>query len=286
MTGKSYRFQARDKVLDLGNRTRIIGVVNVTPDSFSDGGQFLDRSRAVEQCLKLAEAGADILDLGGESTRPGAQPLPEQEERERILPLLQEVRARIPGPISIDTYKSSLAHEALLEGADIINDVSAFRLDPNMPAVVGRWEAGVILMHMRGTPRNMQQLPPSPNILSEIQGDLKTALESASEHGIPHDRIMLDPGIGFGKTFEDNLKILNQLSFFKSFQLPILVGTSRKSFLGKILDLPVDQRRMGTAASVVVAIMRGAQVVRVHDVEDILQVVKVTDAVLAEGIVE
>ncbi len=286
MARETYQFHARDRVLDLGNRTRIIGVVNITPDSFSDGGRFLDRSRAVEQCLKLAEAGADILDLGGESTRPGAQPVPGHEEQERILPVLREVRAHIPGPISIDTYKSSVAHEALLEGADIINDVSAFRLDPQMPSVVSRWEAGVILMHMRGTPRNMQQLPPSQNILAEIQEDLKTALESASEHGIPHDRIMLDPGIGFGKTFEDNLKILNQLSFFNSFQLPILVGTSRKSFLAKILDLPAGQRLMGTAASVVVAIMRGAHAVRVHNVEEILQVVQVTDAVLAEGILE
>ena len=286
MARKSYRFHARDKVLELGARTQIMGVVNITPDSFSNGGQFFDRSHAVDQCLKLVEAGADILDLGGESTRPGAQPLGSQEEWERILPVLQEVRTRVCCPISIDTYKSSIAHEALLEGSDIINDVSAFRLDPQMPRVVSRWGAGVILMNMRGTPQNMQQLAPSPDILTEIQGDLKRALKTASEHGIRHDKIMLDPGIGFGKTFEDNLRILDQLSFLNSLQLPILVGTSRKSFLGKILDLPVQQRLMGTAASVAVAIMRGAHVVRVHDVEDILQVVRVTDALLAERIVE
>lgn len=261
-----------------------MGIVNVTPDSFSDGGQFLDRSRAVERCLELAEKGADILDLGGESSRPAAQPVSSEEELERVLPVLQQVRKQVSVPISIDTYKSKVAHQALREGADLVNDISGFRFDPEMPRVVSQWEAGVILMHMRGTPENMQRLPPSPDILKEIQRDLQKALHRASEHHIRHDRIVLDPGIGFGKTFEDNLKILNQLSFLDTFQLPILVGSSRKSFLGKILNLPVDQRLLGTVASVVIAIVRGAHLVRVHNVEKIRQVVAVTDAILSERI--
>lgn len=286
MARKTYLFHARDKILELGCRTRMVGVVNVTPDSFSDGGRFLDRSRAVDHCLELVEKGADILDLGGESSRPGAQPVSESEELERLLPVLRDIRNQLPVLISIDTYKSKVAHQALMEGADIINDISAFRLDREMPRIVSQWEAGIVLMHMRGTPQNMQQLPPSPDILEEIRTDLKTALDTASEHHIRRDRIVLDPGIGFGKTFEDNLKILNRLAFLDRFRIPILVGTSRKSFLGKILDLPVDQRLLGTIASVVIAIVRGAHLVRVHSVEEIRQVAAVTDIVVREGISE
>lgn len=282
MVRKTYGFRPRNKVLELGASTRIMGVVNVTPDSFFEGGKYGDRSQAVERCLEWAAKGAHIIDLGGESSRPGAQPLSSQEELDRVLPVLEEIRGRVSALISVDTYKSSVARRVLQAGADIINDISAFRLDPRMPGVITEWGAGVVLMHMRGTPQDMQQLPPSPDILAEIESDLQRALDTASEHRIPRDRIVLDPGIGFGKTFEDNLKILNQLSFLSVFQLPILVGTSRKSFLGKILDLPVERRLLGTAASVAVAIVKGAHLVRVHDVEEMLQVVKVTDTILAE----
>lgn len=261
-------------------------MVNITPDSFSDGGRFWDRSRAIDRCLECAEQGADILDLGGESSRPGAQPVSAQEELDRILPVLEEVRKQVTVPLSVDTCKAAVARQVLQAGADLINDISAFRFDPEMPAVVAEFHAGVVLMHMRGDPATMQQLAPSPDILAEIRTGLQKALKVSSEHHIARDRILIDPGIGFGKTFEDNLKILNQLSFLNVFHLPILVGTSRKSFLGKILDLPVEKRLLGTAASVVVAIVKGAQVVRVHDVAEILQVVRVTESILAEGLTE
>ena len=286
MARSTYLFHPRDKVIELGHRTRIMGVVNVTPDSFSDGGQFFGRSRAVDHCLDLVEKGADVLDLGGESARPGAEPVSAEEELERVLPVLQEVRKHVSIPISIDTCKARVAREGLKAGADMVNNIGAFRLDPEMPQVVRDWNAGIILMHMRGTPRTMQQLPPSPDILKEIRADLKAAVKTAYEYHIPRDKIVLDVGIGFGKTPEDNLKILNRLSFFEVFQLPILVGTSRKSFLGKILRLPVDRRLWGTAASVVVAILQGAHMVRVHDVEEIFQVVLVTDTILAEKLLQ
>ena len=260
-----------------------MGVVNITPDSFFDGGRFFERSKAVEGCLQLVESGADIIDLGGESSRPGAEPISVQEELERVLPVLQEVRQQVPVLISVDTCKSEVAREALKEGADIVNDISAFRLDPEMPRVVKEWDAAVVLMHMRGTPQIMQELPPSEDILEEVQTDLQAAVSKASENGIPEESIIIDPGIGFGKTVEDNCRILNRLSFLDSFDLPVLVGTSRKSFLGGILDIPAQDRIWGSAASVAVAIMRGAHIVRLHDVAEMNQVAQITDAILTEG---
>ncbi len=282
MMRRDFLFRPRDKVIKFGRRTRIMGVVNVTPDSFSDKGRVFERSSAVDYCLNLVEKGVDVLDLGGESSRPGAEPVSAREELDRVLPVLEEVRKHVFIPISIDTYKTSVAEEALRAGADLINDISAFHLDPEMPRVIREWNAGIILMHMRGTPRTMQQLSPSPDILKEVQTDLQTALNVAFEYKIARDKIILDPGIGFGKKLEDNLKILNQLSFLEVFQLPILVGTSRKSFLGEILGLPIDRRLWGTAASVVVAILRGAHMVRVHDPEVILQVILVTNSIQME----
>ncbi len=283
MSRRAYVLRARDKKLELGQRTRVMGVVNITPDSFFDGGRFFERSQAVERCLQLVESGADIVDLGGESSRPGAEPVSVQEELERVLPVLQEVRKQVPVLISVDTYKSTVAREALKEGADIVNDVSAFRLDPEMPQVVKEWDAGVVLMHMRGTPQVMQEIPPSQDILEEVQTDLQAAVSKASENGIPEESIIIDPGIGFGKTVEDNCNILNKLSFLESFDLPVLVGTSRKSFLGSILDIPAQERIWGSAASVAIAIMRGAHIVRLHDVAEMSQVAQITDTILAEG---
>ena len=283
MSRRAYVLRARDKKLELGRRTRVMGVVNITPDSFFDGGRFFESSKAVERCLQLVESGADIVDLGGESSRPGAEPVSVQEELERVLPVLQEVRKQVPVLISVDTYKSTVAREALKEGADIVNDVSAFRMDPEMPQVVKEWDAGVVLMHMRATPQVMQEIPPSQDILEEVQTDLRAALSKASENGIPQESIILDPGIGFGKTVEDNCRILNRLSFLESFDLPVLVGTSRKSFLGRILDIPAQERIWGSAASVAVAIMRGAHIVRLHDVAEMSQVAQITDAILAES---
>ncbi len=281
-------FRAREKVLELGRHTRIMGVVNVTPDSFSDGGRFLDRSDAVDRCLELVEQGADIIDIGGESTRPGGEPIAESVELDRILPVLEDLIGKVNALISVDTYKTGVAREALQAGADIINNVGAFQLDPEVAPVVANHQAGVILMHSRGTPRTMQEQPASPDILAEIQSDLRAALQTACDHQIAHDRIVLDPGIGFGKTAEDNLSILNRLSFLREFEVPILVGTSRKRFLGKILGLAIDQNwngegvLPGTAASVIMAIARGAHIVRVHDVGEIRQFVHTADAILAE----
>jgi dihydropteroate synthase len=283
MSRRAYVLRARDKELELGKRTRVMGVVNITPDSFFDGGRFFERSKAVERCLQLVESGADIVDLGGESSRPGAEPVSVQEELKRVLPVLQEVRKQVSVLISMDTYKSTVAREALKEGADIVNDVSAFRMDPEMPQVVKEWDAGVVLMHMRATPQVMQEIPPSQDILEEVQTDLQAALSKASENGIPQESIILDPGIGFGKTVEDNCRILNELPFLETFDLPVLVGTSRKSFLGTILDIPAQERIWGSAASVAIAIMRGAHIVRLHDVAEMSQVAQITDAILAES---
>ncbi len=282
----SYIFRAREKTVELGERTRLMGVVNVTPDSFFDGGRFLERSQAIEHSLSLVEAGADILDLGADSSRPGAEPVPVGEELDRLLPVLQEVRKRVGVPISVDTSKPSVAREALQEGADIVNDITAFRCDPEMPRIVSEWDAGVVLTHMRGTPKTMQERPFSENILEEIQTDLQVAISKACQNGIARERIIIDPGIGFGKNLEDNCRILNRLSFLEGFRLPILIGTSRKSFLGKMLHQPAAERIWGTAASVVVAILRGVHIVRVHDVVEMNQVAQVTDVILAESLLK
>ncbi len=260
-----------------------MGVVNVTPDSFFDGGRHNLPGDAARRCFQLVEEGADLLDLGGESTRPGARPVDESEELGRVLPVLDAIKNRLSVPVSIDTRKASVAEAALNAGADLVNDVSALA-DPKMAEVVARHQAGLVLMHMRGVPANMQSIPPSPDILGEIRDHLKRTLETAYSHDIQRDRILLDPGIGFGKTVEDNLKILHRLPFLEDFDLPLLVGASRKSFLGAILRASEDDRLWGTAASVAIAIWRGAHVVRVHDVREMRMVADVTDALMAESL--
>ncbi len=258
-----------------------MGVVNVTPDSFSDGGLFETPEAALQQALKLIDEGADLLDVGGESSRPGAEPVSTATELSRILPVVEELRARSEIPISVDTYKAPVAMGAIEAGADIINDISAFRFDPDLPEIISEAGAGVILMHMRGTPATMQRMPPSPDILAEIRKDLGEAVDRATAAGVPGDRILLDPGIGFGKTVQDNLKILNQLSFLR-LGFPLLLGTSRKSFLGKIQETEVSQRVYGTAASVAASVIRGAHIVRVHEVREMRQVVDIADAIMNE----
>ena len=259
-----------------------MGVVNVTPDSFSDGGLFETPEAALQQALKLVDEGADLLDVGGESSRPGAEPVPVATELSRILPVVEGIRARSEIPISVDTYKAPVAIGAIEAGADIINDISAFRFDPDLAGVISEAGVGVILMHMRGTPATMQRMPPSPDILAEILKDLGEAVDRATVAGVPGDRILLDPGIGFGKTVQDNLKILNRLSFLQRFGFPLLLGTSRKSFLGKILETEVSQRVYGTAAAVAASVIRGAHLVRVHDVREMRQVVDIADAIMNE----
>jgi len=286
MNRPTFLFRAREKVLELGHKTRLMGVVNITPDSFSDGGRYFEVDRAVDHSLSLVEAGAEILDLGGESSRPGAFPVSFQEEMDRVIPVLTQVRKRVPVMISVDTYKAPVAEEALNCGADIVNDISAFRLDQKMPEVVNRFQAGIILMHMRGTPSTMHKLSPSADIFQEVYEDLQIAVNKAYKSAIPRDRIVLDPGIGFGKNAEESLQLLNRLSYLQTLRLPILVGTSRKSFIGKVLDRPVEARLMGTVASSIVAVLNGAHILRVHDVEEVDTAARTVDAIMTESLPE
>lgn len=261
-----------------------MGVVNITPDSFSDGGQFLEPDKAVERCLALVEKGADILDLGGESSRPGATPISDQEEIDRLLPVLEKIRAMVPTMISVDTCKAPVAKAALNSGADIVNDISAFHFDERMPGLVSQFKAGVVLMHMRGTPSTMHTLPPSQDIFQDVYEGLQKAVSRAYKSDISRDNIILDPGIGFGKNAQESLQLINRLSGLLDFQLPVLVGTSRKSFIGKVLNQPVGERLPGTIASSVVAILRGAHILRVHDVEEVGSAVRIVDAILLESL--
>jgi len=270
-----------ERTIELGTRTAIIGVLNITPDSFSDGGQNFEPERAIDRALELESEGADILEVGGESTRPGATRLPVHEELERVMPVLRGLSARLRIPIAIDTYKSEVAAAAVEQGVVIINDVSALRFDPALADVAARTGAILVLMHMRGEPANMQKIEPSADIFAEIETDLARAIRQAESRGVRHNQLIVDPGIGFGKTLEQNLAIINHLDRFESFGLPLMIGTSRKSFIGRLTDRPENDRMRGTAASVAVSIIRGAHIVRVHDVREIVEVVRVTDAVLA-----
>jgi len=263
----------------LGQRTLIMGVLNVTPDSFSDGGRFFKLDDAIAHAERMAEEGADIIDVGGESSRPGADPVDDDEEKRRVIPVIKEIARRIDLPISIDTYKPSVAEEAIDSGASIINDITALR-DPRMVDLAARGKVGVVLMHMKGTPKTMQVSPEYDDLISEIYSFLDERIEAALQGGVDRDRIMIDPGIGFGKRYEDNIEILRRLREFKSLGSPILIGTSRKSFIGKALgDLPVEERLEGTAATVAISIANGADVVRVHDVKQMKRVAVMTDAI-------
>jgi len=279
---KRYRLKARDRVLELGERTLIMGVLNVTPDSFSDGGRFLDPARAVERAWEIAEEGADILDVGGESTRPGAAPVPPDEECRRILPVLEALGPSYPLPVSVDTRRSTTARAALERGAALVNDVSGLAHDQEIAAQAALFRAGLILVHMRGEPATMQLGPPSSDILAEIEAWAAQAVAAARSAGVQPDGIVLDPGIGFGKTARQNLEILRNLGRLAAIDLPWMVGTSRKSFIGAVLENPVSDRAWGTAATVAAAIVFGAHIVRVHDVAAMRQVARMTDAIMAE----
>lgn len=272
----------RKKSYDLSQRTLIMGALNVTPDSFSDGGHFFDRGKAIEEGLRLARGGADILDIGGESTRPGAKPLDAEEEIRRVIPLIRTLDQKIGIPISVDTRKARVAEKALETGAEMINDISALRFDERMAEVVARWKVPVVLMHMRGNPETMQLDTHYDDFLGEILSFFRERVAFAESRGIPADQIVLDPGIGFGKSLEEqhNLILLKYLQNFKVLEKPLLIGTSRKAFIGKILGLPPQEREEGTMATVAVAILNGANIVRVHEVERMRRVVQVTDAVL------
>ncbi|MEW6616693.1 MAG: dihydropteroate synthase [Thermodesulfobacteriota bacterium] len=267
--------------LNLSKRTYIMGVINVTPDSFSDGGFFFDLHRAIAHALKLVDEGVDIIDIGGETTRPGSKPITAEMEISRVIPVIERLAPKIDVPISIDTYKSVVAERAIDAGAEIINDISALNFDPKMAESASRHDVPVVLMHMKGTPENMQQNPRYESLISEIIEYLKDSIDMAERAGIDPHKIIIDPGIGFGKSLDDghNLKIINRLSEFRSLGKPILVGPSRKAFIGKILDADVTQREEGTAAAVSAAILNGANIVRVHNVGMIKKVVRVIDAI-------
>jgi dihydropteroate synthase len=283
---KHHTIRARDHVLELGQRTLVMGILNVTPDSFSDGGRNFRMDDAVARAWQMAEEGADILDLGGESTRPGSEGVPVEEELARVVPILDALRTGFPIPISIDTSKGEVARAAMERGAAIVNDISALARDPAVGAAAAASGAALILMHMRGTPATMQQIPRSTDILGELDGWAREAVARAEKQGVSSDKIILDPGIGFGKSVSQNLEILRSLHRLAAAGFPLLVGTSRKSFIGAILGDQKRDRAWGTGATVAATVIFGAHIVRVHDVAAMRDVVRVTDAILEERATE
>jgi dihydropteroate synthase len=243
-----------------------MGIVNTTPDSFSDGGQFLDPSEAVDQALRLQAEGAGILDVGGESTRPGATPVPENEEVRRVLPVIEQIVARSPLPISVDTTKAEVARLALAAGAEIVNDISGLTFDPRMQEVCAEAQAGILCMHIQGTPQTMQHAPTYSDVVTEVAGFLRQRLEELRRAGILPERVALDPGIGFGKTAAHNLQLLRHIRPLRELGRPLCIGHSRKRFLQKLLGREVDERLFGTVGVSVAAALQGAELIRVHDV--------------------
>jgi dihydropteroate synthase len=276
----SQTIRCRKKTLHLHERTYLMGIVNVTADSFSDGGLYMDADKAISQGIELASQGADIIDIGGESTRPGSDPLLLDEELRRVIPVIEGLSAKVDTPISIDTYKSVVAERAIGAGAEMINDISGLKFDPKMAHVAAKHDVPVVLMHIKGTPKVMQLDVHYDCLLTEIMEYLEEGIEIAEEAGIDAGQIIIDPGIGFGKTAEDNLKIIRHLAELRSLGKPILLGPSRKSFIGKVLNSPVDQREEGTLASISAAIMNGANILRVHDVGPAKKAAQMVDAIL------
>jgi dihydropteroate synthase len=271
---KPYQWKLKQRAIVLGDRTLLMGVLNLTPDSFSDGGKYSDPDRAFARAVEMEEQGADILDIGAESTRPGSQRIPEAEELRRLIPLLKRLRGRLAIPISVDTYKSGVAEKAMEHGAEIINDPSGILLDLQLPRVVTKYDAGLIINHMRGTPETWAKLPPIKDLMRSITIDLDAALHRARQTGVQKHQIVIDPGLGFGKRREQNSEILANLSQLRVFDLPILVGPSRKSFLKKEQEVLTE---FATAGAVAASILNGAHIVRVHDVRAMKSVVEVVD---------
>ena len=292
----SFIWRLRTRELELGRRTLIMGVLNVTPDSFSDGGRFFEPAAAVQHALGMLDAGADLIDIGGESTRPGSQAapeaeaaagLPEEEELRRVMPVVEALRRERPQAIlSIDTYKAAVARAAVEAGAEIVNDVSALRWDPAMAAAVAELGCGVVLMHMRGHPAEWRKLPPLEDGIALVSRELRQWAETAMAAGIARQRMVLDPGFGFGKNFSENYPLLARFEEFHRLGFPLLAGPSRKSFIGRTLardgrDAPPDERLYGTLAAVTACILKGAHIVRVHDVKAALDAARIADAILA-----
>jgi dihydropteroate synthase len=282
---KKYRLLVGRRTIVLGERTLVMGVLNVTPDSFSDGGGFFSAADAVKAALAMERAGADILDIGAESTRPGSTGISAEEELGRLLPVLRALRGRLKIPISIDTRKASVAETALDAGAEMLNDISGLKQDPKIAEVAARFGVPIVLMHMRGTPRTMQKKPWAKDVMRDVSRGLRESVAIARRAGVRKWQIILDPGIGFGKSFEQNYELLAKLPALARLGYPLLIGTSRKGFLGATLarngkPLPSGDRIWGTAATVAASILQGAHIVRVHDVEEMVQVAKVTDCLL------
>ncbi len=271
----TYKFG--ETTVQFGCRTYLMGILNVTPDSFSDGGLFFDQTDAVLHAFQMVKDGADIIDIGGESTRPGAESVPLEEETKRVVPVIQKLRQKTKIPLSIDTYKTNVASAALKAGANIVNDISGLRAEPGMADAIAEAGASVVIMHIKGTPKDMQINPSYDDLVGEVYDYLAGAVETARSKGIK--QIMVDPGIGFGKTADHNLELINRLSEFRKIGVPILIGVSRKSFIGKILDTPVEARLEGTAAAITASILHGADIVRVHDVREMRRVAMVADAI-------
>jgi len=297
-----FEWNIGSRTLQLGRRTLIMGVLNITPDSFSDGGLHLDRDKAVEHALKLLDDGADIIDLGGESTRPGATVLPfepdsappatktavsESEELQRVVPVIEQLKKQRPdNTISVDTYKASVARAAIKAGAEIVNDVSGFRWDPQMRKTLAELKCGAVLMHMRGRPEEWHKLPPPSDIVVQVKRELRDWADAAQMAGVKRERIVLDPGFGFGKSFQENYPLLKRFEEFHQLRYPLLVGVSRKSFLGRALarygkDAPTNERLFATLAGETAVILKGAHIIRTHDVRACADAVRIADIVVS-----
>lgn len=262
------------------NSPALMGILNVTPDSFSDGGRHWALQDAISHAKRMIEDGADIIDIGGESTRPFSEQVSEDEELSRVIPVITKVREISDIPISVDTYKAAVAREALKAGADIVNDISGLTYDDKMVHVIAEFDAYAVIMHIKGTPKNMQENPVYDNVIAEIMAFLRRQVHYALEAGVNDRKVIIDPGIGFGKRIEDNLRILKMLHVFKELGKPLLIGTSMKSFIGKITDSPLKERIEGTLATIAVALMNGADIFRVHDVHKAGKVLKMVKAVM------
>ncbi|MGB8456781.1 MAG: dihydropteroate synthase [Candidatus Acidiferrum sp.] len=282
---KKFRLKLQTRTLILGERTLVMGVLNVTPDSFSDGGRYDEPGIAIEHALAMELAGADLLDLGGESTRPGSEEIPASEELDRILPVLEGLRGRLKIPVSVDTRRSTVAELAIRAGAEIINDVSGLRSDVRIAEVVAKYRVPLILMHMHGEPRTMQKGPFARDVMRDVARGLRVSVAKARKAGVAKAQIILDPGIGFGKSHSQNYELLQKLPELAALGYPLLVGTSRKGFLGATLaregkPAPPEERIWGSAATVAASILGGAHIVRVHDVAEMVQVARVADCVV------
>ena len=275
----SETLRARGRPIPLNSGALLMGVLNVTPDSFSDGGRYHQPEAAVEHTLAMIEQGADLIDIGAESSRPGSDPVEEEEEIRRLLPVITAVCRQVSIPVSVDTTKAGVARRALDAGAAIVNDISALRFDPLMGQVVAKAGAGLVLMHMQGTPKSMQRDPQYRDVVAEVRQFFIERMKTAEDVGIDPEQILLDPGFGFGKNVTHNLTLLMQLDQLSALGRPMVVGVSRKAFIGQVLDRQVGDRLMGTAVAVVVAVLRGARIVRVHDVGPMRDVVRMVEAI-------